>query len=187
MRIRAILGRAVGSTLLVIVAISAWAQKIETGHDKAADFSRYKTYAVVPRDAPAMNPMIGTLIDGTVENQLNQKGLHKVDSDPDLLVKTYGGPSDMQSSYAASDPNYTGSGGIPLTGTDMWTGSASPMPLPPVVKGQLTVDLIDARQKHLVWRATAKGKMDPDDRKKLLDQANKAVEKMFKEYPPSSK
>jgi hypothetical protein len=51
--------------------------------------------------------------------------------------------------------------------------------------GTITVDLIDARQKHLVWRATAKGKMDYNKRSKLLEQANKAVSEIFKKYPPS--
>jgi hypothetical protein len=179
--------RVVCGALFLVIAGTVRAQKVETGYDKSADFGRYKTYAVVPREVPAMNPMIATLIDGNVEHQLNEKGLQKVDKDPDLLVKIYGGPSEVQSGFAAADPNYTGSGGIPVTGTDMWTGAASPMPLPQVVKGTLTVDLIDARQKHLVWRGTAKGKMDTDDREKLLDKANKAIEKIFQQYPPTSK
>jgi tmRNA-binding protein len=50
--------------------------------------------------------------------------------------------------------------------------------------GTITVDLVDARKKELVWRATAKGKMDYDKREKLLEQANKAVAEIFKKYPP---
>jgi len=53
-----------------------------------------------------------------------------------------------------------------------------------VVPGTLVVDLVDARQKHLVWRATAKANLDYDKRSKLFDQANKAVAAIFKKYPP---
>src|SRR5689334_7691161 len=108
---------------LVFGAISAWAQKVETGFDKAADFSKYKTYAWIPRVNPAANPALATILDQNIEYELNEKGLHKVDSNPDLLVKSYSGPADVQSSYALEDPNFTATGGYPLPGGNMWGGS----------------------------------------------------------------
>ncbi len=48
------------------------------------------------------------------------------------------------------------------------------------------VDLIDARQKQLVWRGIAKQNLS-DKRDELLDQVNTAVEKMFKQYPVAKK
>ena len=57
-------------------------------------------------------------------------------------------------------------------------------PVPQIMHGTITVDLVDARRKELVWRATAKGKMDYNKRNKLLEQANKAVSEIFKKYPP---
>jgi hypothetical protein len=169
---------------LVLAPATIWAQKVEIGYDKAADFSQYKTYSWIPRTVPPTNPLLATIIDNTIEYELSQKGLRKVDNDPDLLVKSYGGASDVQGGFAASDPGYTASGGEPMPGTNMWGGSLPATPVPQVMKGSLTVDLVDAKQKHLVWRATAKGKMDYDKRSKLVDQANKAVEEMFKKYPP---
>jgi len=173
--------------LLLLVAVSAWAQKVETGYDKSANFSKYKTYAFIPRATPAANPAIATIIDYDVEYELNQKGLRKVDNNPDLLVRVYGGPGEVESSYAAEDPSHIATGGYPMPGTTMWAGSLPATPNPQVIHGSITVDLIDAGQKHIVWRATAKGKMDYDKRSKMLDKANKAVEEMFKKYPPSSK
>ena len=176
---------AAGAAFFLLAAAAAWAQKVETGYDKSADFSKYKTYAFVPRSTPAANPTIATIIDYDVEYELNQKGLRKVDSNPDLLVKVYGGPGEVESSYAAEDPSHIATGGYPMPGTTMWAGSLPATPNPQVVRGSITVDLVDARQKHIVWRATAKGKMDYNKRSKLLDQANKAVSEMFKKYPPS--
>ncbi len=176
---------AAGGMLLLLAVAAAWAQKVETGYDKSADFSKYKTFAFVPRVTPAANPAIAAIIDGNVEYELNQKGLHKVDSNPDLLVKVYGGPGEVQSSVAAADPNYTATGGYPMPGTTMWAGSLPATPNPQVMHGSITVDLVDASQKHIVWRGTAKGKIDYDKRSKMLDKASKAVEEMFKKYPPS--
>jgi len=104
-------GVAVTATLFLLAVSMAWAQKVETGYDKSADFSQFKTYAWIPRTAPATNPILATLIENDIEYELNQKGLRKVDSDPDLLVKSYGGAADVQGGWATEDPNYTATGG----------------------------------------------------------------------------
>jgi hypothetical protein len=177
--------RALGAALLLTFAAAAWAQKIETGYDKSADFSHYKTYALIPRTTPAANPVLATIVDHDIEYELNQKGLRKVDSNPDLLVKSYGGAGEVEGGFAAEDPSYNATGGAPLPGASVWGGSLPPTPVPQIMHGSITVDLVDARKKQLVWRATAKGKMDYNKRSKLLEQANKAVSEMFKKYPPS--
>src|ERR1051326_5180362 len=169
---------------LLLANAGARAQKVEIGYDKSADFSHYRTYSMVPRVTPATNPALAALIDSNIEYELNQKGLKKADSDPDLLVKSYGGAEGAQGAFAAEDPGYKASGGMPMPGSTMWGGSVPPTPVPQVMRGSMTVDLVDARQKHLVWRATAKGKMDYDKREKLLNQASKAITEMFKKYPP---
>lgn len=153
------------------------------GYDKTADFTRFKTYAWIPRTTPPTNPIVATVVDNDIEYELNQKGLRKVDRDPDLLVKSYGGINSVEGGFAAQDPSYAATGGAPIT--NAWGGSLPPTAAPQVTHGSITVDLVDARQKHLVWRATAKGKMDYENHSKLLDQANKAVEKIFKKYPPA--
>jgi len=173
--------------LFLILPATALGQKVEMGYDRSADFSQFKTYSWIPRTAPATNPMLATLIDDNIEYQLQQKGLRKVDGNPDLLVKSYGGASDVEGGFAAEDPGYTATGGAPMPGDNMWSGSLPPTPVPQVMHGSITIDLVDAKQKRLVWRATAKGKMDYDKRSKLLEQANKAVAQMFKKYPPPSK
>jgi hypothetical protein len=171
--------------LFLLTAPALLAQKVEIGYDKSADFSQFKTYSWVPRTVPPTNPLLATMINNNIEYELQQKGLRKVESDPDLLVKSYGGAEDVKGGFAAEDPGYTAAGGAPMPGSTMWGGSLPPTPVPQVMKGTLTVDLVDAHTKQLVWRATAKGKMDYDKRSKLVEQANKAVSEMFKKYPPA--
>jgi len=170
--------------LCLLLAATAYSQKIKTGYDKSADFNQYKTYAWIPRATPATNPVLAAIIDHDIDYELNEKGLRKVESNADLLVQSYGGAGEVVGGYAA-EPGYTGTGGYAMPGTTMWGGSLPATPVPQIMHGTITVDLIDARQKHLVWRATAKGKMDYNKRSKLLEQANKAVAEMFKKYPPS--
>jgi len=172
-------------TFLIVVRATMWGQKIEIGYDKSADFGKFTTYSMVPRTVPATNPMIATIVDNDIEYELNQKGLHKVDRNPDLLVKSYGGGNEVQGGFAAEDPTHAATGGAPMPSANVWGGSLPPVAIPQVMHGSITVDLVDARQNRLVWRGTAKDKMDYEKRSKLLDQANKAIADMFKKYPPT--
>jgi hypothetical protein len=173
-------------TLILLSAPAVWGQKISTGYDKTADFSQFKTYAWVERHTPATDPVLAAVIVADIDNELAKKGLHKTESNPDLLVNCYGGLG-SESAFAAEDPGYTALGGAALPGTSMWGGSVSSAAVMQVVPGMLVVDLVDTHQKHLVWRATAKANLDYDKRSKLFDQANKAVVAIFQKYPPESR
>lgn len=172
-------------TMILFSAPALWGQKINTGYDKTADFSQFKTYAWVERHTPATDPILAAVIVADIDNELAKKGLRKSDSNPDLLVNCYGGLG-SESAFAAEDPGYTALGGSALPGSSMWGGSASSTPVQ-LVQGMLVVDLVDTRQKRLVWRATAKTNLDYDKRSKMFDQANNAVAAIFKKYPPESK
>src|SRR5262245_16596108 len=109
------------ATVVFAVAV-AHAQKIQVGFDKSADFSQFKTYAWIPRDTPATVPLLATKIQLDVDYELQQKGLQKVEKDPDLLV-TYQGGVDVKGAAAAHDPGYTATGGIPPVNSTMWGGT----------------------------------------------------------------
>jgi hypothetical protein len=165
---------------LMLVASSLWAQKVSVGYDKRVDFSQFKTYAWVENLPRTTRPMMSFAITGAVDDELGKHGLTKVSSNPDLLVAYHGGV-DLQDSFAADDPTYSSIGGIPAPDAAGWVGSSSAA-APQVQKGTLIIDLIN--QKNLVWRGTATANLDTEKKSKLLDQVNKAVEDMFKKYPP---
>lgn len=167
--------------VVLLACTKAQGQKVETGYDKDADFAQYKTFAWVKRDVPPPNPLLAALIANNIEVELKEKGLRRVDHDPDLLVSFYGG-STAQGAFAPADPGFAAYGGEPITGA--WGGSAPATAMPQLLKGTLAIDLVDAREKHLVWRAVANTNLAYDNRNKMLNQVNKAVSEMFKKYPP---
>jgi hypothetical protein len=167
--------------VVLLACATAHGQKVETGYDKDTDFAQYRTFAWVKRNLPPPNPLLAALIANNIEVQLKDKGLRRVDRDPDLLVSFYGGTT-AQSAFAPGDPGFTALGGEPITGA--WGGSAPATPLPHLLKGTLAIDLVDARKENLVWRGIANTNLDYDNRNKMLDQVNKAVAAMLKKYPP---
>jgi hypothetical protein len=170
--------------LFLIVASSLlWSQKVKVGYDKSVDFGQYKTYAWAKREVPDRMPLVVTLFKAAVDQELSGKGLQKTDSDPDLLI-SYQGSIDAKNSVAAHDPGYTTSGGVPPPDATMWGGSISAASAQTEVQGALAIDMVDARHKRLVWRGTAKAKIDPQRQSKIPDQVNKAISEMFKKFPP---
>jgi Domain of unknown function (DUF4136) len=167
--------------LICILSVGLQAQKIKVEYDKNLDFSKFKTFAWGPLDAVA-RPLLATAIQGAIEEELTKRGLHKVQSNPDIFMEMYGSvDSDMSISYA--NPLYSGMGGVPSfdAGFVMW-GYGGGTTAVTVHKGQLVVDIIDGSQKKLAWRGIATENLS-DNKEKLVGQVNKAVEKMFKRYP----
>ena len=167
--------------VLLVLAISASAQKIKVEFDKSLDFSKFKTYTWAPRGAVS-RPLLADAIAGAIEEELAARGLQQVTAHPDLYVEMYGSmDSDMAVSYSDL---YSGYGGVPPFDQSFMLWGAVPGSTTTVVvhKGQLVVDIIDASQKKLAWRGIARDNLS-DNRNKLLTQVNTAVEKMFKKYP----
>jgi len=167
--------------VVVLICVSAQAQKIKVEYDKSLDFSKFKTFALDLKQDSA-KPMLRAAILAAVQDDLLKRGLKQVNDNPDLYVQVYGAiDSDFSASYM--DPIY-GSGIPPLNyGITMWYGIPGTVTTVVIHKGTLVVDVIDAAQKKLVWRGIAQQKLSSDNRQKLLDQVNTSVEKMFKQYP----
>src|SRR5580704_14480136 len=92
--------------LLCLLAAGAQAQKIKVEYNQGLDFSNFKTFAWGHHDAVS-RPTLALAIAGAIEEELTKRGLHKVDSNPDLFIQMYGAvDSDMNVSY--SDPLYMG-------------------------------------------------------------------------------
>ena len=157
--------------------------KIQAQYSKQTDFTKFKTYAWMKHDAVA-KPELSLEIVGAVDDELLKRGLKRVEKDPDLLVTYYGG-LDTDTSIAASNPGYSGNGGVPVVGSTVWTAggvSGGPSSSVYVQKGTLIVDLLDSQAKKLAWRGIATGTLDTNANKALED-IDRSVEKMFAEYP----
>jgi hypothetical protein len=170
--------------LSLLWAASAHAQKVKVEYDKAADFTKYKTYSWVKLSATA-HPFVQADAVAEINQQLEAKGLKHVESGGDLLVNGYGSMSEgMNVSY---DVNIYAMPGLdtPITWVD-GTPRAGNSTAVFVDKGTLVVDLVDRRAKQLKWRGTAKANLDPEQQEKSLETIEKAIVKMFREYPGHS-
>jgi len=168
--------------LVIALGIASQAQKIKVEFDKSVDFAKFKTYAWDPTSQPSSRPMLVIAIKAAVAEELTKRGLKEVAENPDVYVQMYGAV-DSDASISYSDMYYGPGGVTPFDQSFLvWGALPGSVTTAVVHKGQLVVDVIDASRKRLSWRGIATEKLS-DKRQKLLDQVNKAVEKMFAQYP----
>jgi hypothetical protein len=166
---------------LLFVAVCAYGQQVHYNYDRSANFAAYKTYQWVDIPGGAVpDQLIDQAIKQVVDEQLAQKGLTKVEKDPDLYIGYRAGVvlEKSISIQRSGGPHFGGPWGF-----DSAYGQTSTIPV-----GLLLVDIYDPGKKQLVWRGDASKtidlKKDPDKNYKALQ---KAMTKLFKNYPPKPK
>jgi hypothetical protein len=166
--------------LVLLATCAAWAQKVDVDWDRDADFSKFKTYAWTDSKHPAQGLWAQRVMD-SVNAKLTAAGLTKVDpsAHPDLEV-VYNAGIKEHTVVEDYDYGYRGWWG--------WWGPRPPSYTTSFVEKQATlvVDLVDNSNKQMVWRAVARDTL-ADSSDKNLKTFSKAMDKMFKSFPPKKK
>ncbi len=170
--------------LIILLAVPAACTHLQVGYDVAAnaDLRAYKTYGWLteqPKD-PILSVLFKDL-QASVDRELSARGFSKTPDAPDLLVITHNTTtSEINVSahgYNYSNADYWGS----------WGGYWGPqiLDIHRYGEGTLVVDLVDAKTKQMVWRGWASDTFSLDrEFKKRVEQTDRAVREVFKEFPP---
>jgi hypothetical protein len=164
---------------LALGASVAVAQAVTYDFDKAADFSKFKTYAWV-QGTGLTDELNHERVVNAIDSQLARKGFGTVDpnASPDVLV-AYHVAFEQDVEFNGSS---TGWGPYGLGGNRRGTVRAQE-----ILVATLTVEMTNAATKKVVWRGIASMDIDrkanPEKRERSI---NKAVEKIFKNYPRAS-
>jgi hypothetical protein len=158
--------------LSLLAAHGVFAQKVTVEFDQAADFSKYKTFAIREGQLNSRNPALNSdlvkkRIDADIEKYLTAKGLTEVSGKSDLNVRyTFGTARKMEmESYPAG-----------------WRGWGTRVVRVPYAEGTLVIDLRDPTTRSLVWRAIA-GE-EKSDATKIEGKLDDMVKKSMEKYPP---
>jgi len=187
-----------GAILLAGVAVafglpmSASAQQVRANWSKDAPFAQYKTYEWVPSEAtnhPFYRQYVGEYVNYALTKK---KGLQQVTAaqNPDLYVTYHFTTRDVMdwNTYGYGFGPGWGGWGWGGWGWGGWGGMSYYQSRPtPRVIGFLTIDLIDAHTRKIVWR----GEAMQDDVTKSGNAEEKqiahSVYKMIDRYPPKMK
>src|SRR6202142_367329 len=159
--------------LTLSAAVAALGQKITVEFDQAADFSRYKTFAIRDGQLNSRNPALNSelvkkQIETDIQRDLTARGLTLVTS----------GPSDLNVRYrfgsARKDEIETYPAG--------WRGWGTRVVRVPYTEGTLVIDLRDPKTRSLVWRGIASE--EKSDGTKIEGKLDAMVRKAIEKYPP---
>jgi len=163
--------------LALLVASTAFAQDVKTDYDHHAKFERYHTYSwdKIQTD----NPLWQTRIMEAVDKDLQGKGWQKVESGGDVMLTAVGAVQNekqYQTFYDGLGPGWRWRG----------FGNEATTTVTNYRVGTLVLDMYDSQNKDLIWRGTSSDTLS-DKPEKNENKLDKAVDKMFKNFPPKEK
>lgn len=173
--------------LAALAASPAYAQKPQIQWDKQYDFSKVKTFMWQPPSAPSLedeNPFMHKFIESTIETELQNVGFAETTENPDVYV-TYHGSVNTEVSYRSSSFGFS----VGSYGMGPWGGMSGVAAGPThtttreveTKKGTLVVDIVDAKEKQLVWRGTSSGILISDSQEKTEKAVGNAIKDMAKQ------
>jgi hypothetical protein len=171
---------------LALVPVLALAQKTTYDYSKTANFATFKTYA--HKDGTKVGQqLIDDRIVAAIDAQMAAKGFTKADN-PDVFV-VYHMAFDKEKDISTFSSGYGGGyGGYGWGWGGGWGGGTTTTQVRDILIGTLIIDLADAKAGQLAWRGIGTKEVDtkanPEKRDKSIA---KAVEKIFKNYPPKNK
>jgi hypothetical protein len=169
---------ALGVALMMVMANATFAQSVKTDYSKGTDFTQYKTFMWI-KEPKTTDPLMRQRVIDDINSALTARGLQLVTSNADLGIAAHTATKEERT----LNTFYDGFGGGWRWGGGF--GSATTM-VDTYEVGSLVVDVFDAKTKEAIWRGTS-SKTLSDNPQKNADNLNKAVVKMFKNFPPGTK
>ena len=159
---------------LCLLSTIAIADNVYVDYNHAIDFSKFKTYAwgQGPNPNAIQDSILLQTAQSDINSQLALKGLQMVQEsqNPDIVVVMSSGLK-QQTSY-----NAWGTGGW------RWGGGMASITPETSDVGTLVVDVYDANGKQMIWRGISQDTLSTKGSKNEKEM-NKAIDKMFKQYP----
>ncbi|MGH7596601.1 MAG: DUF4136 domain-containing protein [bacterium] len=149
--------------------ISCSSVAVKSDFDANANFAQYKTFDFMPHRTG--NPLNNKRIEAAIKQELIAKGLQKqAAGKPDLLVAYHTNVKDKidVDTYGYRYGRYGRRVGTYTT-------------VQKYQQGTVVVDLVDAKERELVWRGWAKGEASESIAKEKIDDT---IAKILAKYPP---
>ncbi|GAB3302970.1 DUF4136 domain-containing protein [Hymenobacter tenuis] len=139
---------------------------VTSDFDHSVNFRAYKTWAWYPQQptdteggpAKGYESFLDKRIRTAVEQQLAQKGLSRVEKNPDVYVAYSARVEDKQ----RSNTGYYGPYGYPYGYYGGWYGRGGfgQQPITDYKAGTVILDFVDANRKELAWRGQGQAQVD---------------------------
>jgi hypothetical protein len=174
------------ATLLVGCATQR-GPEIRVNSDPSVDFSKYATFGFPEQtgtDRGGYSTLVTDYFKSAVRDQMEARGYQYVDQNPDLLVNFYANVRErsqvrssprMSAGYGYYGYRYGLYGAWPLYANDVDTVTYK--------FGTANIDIVDARQKQMIWEGVAEGRIREADMEQPREAIAAVVSQLFTRYP----
>jgi hypothetical protein len=158
------------------------AQDVHYNFMPGTDFSKYHTYKWIDLPGNAHpNQIVQEGIKQSIDRQLAEKGLTKIDSDKADLYVSYQCAINQEKQWTAFGDGFGpwGFGGF---------GSMATATSSTIQNGSLILDMYDPTTKQLVWTGQVTKTLNPSgNQQKDIKKLDGAMKKLLKDFPPQPK
>lgn len=149
---------------------------VSSDYDQSYDFSTLHNYAwaEISGDKQAADQITLRRVMSATDSVLASKGFKKTEpSEANFLVAIQTGVQQQTQYTTYGTGGWYAAGGMTTTTAQTYD------------EGSLYVDIVDAKQKQLIWRGAASGVVDPGaSTQKKTENVNGAVSKILADFPP---
>lgn len=184
---RAVIHPLVIAATLSLAACSS-APTVRTNYDKSADFGHFRTYNFVPQpntERLGYSSLFTQQVEAAISQQMEQRGYTRSDN-PDLLVNFSGKVQERQEVQSTPTPGpgygYRGYYGYRAGMYGTWAGYPSVYTVN-YKEGTLNIDIVDAREKQMVWEGVGVGELTKAKLKDPQAAVHETVGAIFQDYP----
>lgn len=176
------------ATLAIVMLTSCSSVRVIADYDKEADFKTYKTYAFYKTgiDKAQISDLDKKRILKAIDAEMSSRGFVK-SQQPDILVSIFTKEREQVDVYNNNFGWGWGWGGFynPWLWGPGW-GWGGGNNVSTRTEGSLYIDLIDAKNKELVWQGRGVGTLNNTKNiEKKEERIREFVANILKEYPPS--
>jgi hypothetical protein len=152
-----------------------------------ANFSSYSTFGFPEQtgtDRGGYSTLVTSYFKAAVCEQMEQRGYHYVDENPDLLVNFYAKVHERTD--VRRDPTFSASYGYYgyryglYSAWPFYDDSIRTVTYP---VGTANIDIVDARKKQMIWEGVAQGVVSDSDMDHPQESIARVVTQLFARYP----
>lgn len=163
---------------------------LHTDFDRSVNFANYQTYdyeSPVGTDKAGYSSLLTQHFKRAIDAEMTARGYRKVDSNPDLYVNFMANA--VEKTDIRSTPSTSMNMGVGYYGYRGGMYSTMPMYTSNDIQtvrykvGTANIDLVDARQKRLIWTGVIEGKLTDEAMKNPQPVIANVVTQIFTQFP----
>lgn len=173
--------------LVFLVSACASGPEVRSDYDQNANFASYRSFAFMEplgTDRAGYTTLLTERLKTLTRLQMEQRGYVYDEKSPDLLVN-FLAQSHLKTEYVPPPPMPWGPNyyGYRMGWYDPWAGYGFGPDVIQYTQGILSIDLIDARKKQLVWEGVATSAIDNVEQAASEQALAPVVADIFARYP----